>query len=291
MRLVHEALAPAALEASLLAAADLEREREAIEGHWRQRIERAGYEAERMRRQFNAVEPENRLVARTLERQWEQALAEQARLEAEHERVRRNQPCGVEPWRRSPPVRELATRSAGHLVRRDSGGAPNDLFACCWNGSWSKSSMAASKCASPVTGTAAARTSHQLIRPVARLGSAQYLRLPWWHVWLNSIVPGRATLLLLKRSILRVGDRPSVVTRSMDRWCIISCSKAGIATPRYRRRSPEHRSRSRRVDDRRTGPTYSDARSRPCTPGSSRGAYAAAQIASRWPPVYTGACR
>jgi hypothetical protein len=35
------------------------------------------------------VEPENRLVARTLERDWEKALTEQARLEAEHERARR----------------------------------------------------------------------------------------------------------------------------------------------------------------------------------------------------------
>ena len=39
-------------------------------------IERAEYEAERRRRQFDACEPENRLVARTLEREWEQRLAE-----------------------------------------------------------------------------------------------------------------------------------------------------------------------------------------------------------------------
>ena len=35
------------------------------------------------------MEPENRLVARTLERDWEKALTEQARLAAEHERARR----------------------------------------------------------------------------------------------------------------------------------------------------------------------------------------------------------
>lgn len=96
-RLLHEALEPAALEASLLVASDLERERESIERQWQQRVERARYEAERMRRQFNAVEPENRLVARALERQWEQALAEQTRLEAEHDRVRRNQPLPLTP--------------------------------------------------------------------------------------------------------------------------------------------------------------------------------------------------
>lgn len=91
-RLVLEALAPAALEASLAAAADVEAERAALDQQWRQRIERAGYQAERTRRQYDAVDPENRLVARTLERQWEQSLAEQARLEADYEQHQRQQP-------------------------------------------------------------------------------------------------------------------------------------------------------------------------------------------------------
>ena len=38
-------------------------------------LERARFEAERYRRQYDAVEPENRLVARTLERRWNEALA------------------------------------------------------------------------------------------------------------------------------------------------------------------------------------------------------------------------
>jgi len=41
------------------------------------------YEVEWARRQYNGCEPENRLVARSLERAWEEALAEQARLEAD----------------------------------------------------------------------------------------------------------------------------------------------------------------------------------------------------------------
>ena len=67
--LVLQALEPAAIEASLALADNLE--------------------AQRARRQYATVEPENRLVARTLERDWEKALTEQARLEAEHERVKR----------------------------------------------------------------------------------------------------------------------------------------------------------------------------------------------------------
>ena len=80
---------PAAIEASLALAADLEAERAALDHHWRQRLERARYEVERARRQYAAVEPENRLVARTLERDWEEALTEQARLAAEYERFKR----------------------------------------------------------------------------------------------------------------------------------------------------------------------------------------------------------
>ena len=90
--LVLDALAPAALDASLAAAADLEAERAAIDQQWCQRLERAAYEAGRARRQYDAVDPDNRLVARTLERQWEDALTEQARLTAEHERYQRARP-------------------------------------------------------------------------------------------------------------------------------------------------------------------------------------------------------
>jgi excisionase family DNA binding protein len=43
----------------------------------------AWWEADWARRQFDAVEPENRLVARTLERAWEQALAAQRQAEAD----------------------------------------------------------------------------------------------------------------------------------------------------------------------------------------------------------------
>ena len=88
-RLVLQALEPAALEASLALAADLEAERAALDVHWQQRLERARYDVERARRQYNACEAENRLVARSLERAWEEALAEQMRLEADYERVRR----------------------------------------------------------------------------------------------------------------------------------------------------------------------------------------------------------
>jgi DNA invertase Pin-like site-specific DNA recombinase len=83
---VLRALAPAALELSLKAVEDIQKERQRLERHWRQRLERARYEAERAERQYRTVEPENRLVARTLERCWEEALQAAARVQEDYDR-------------------------------------------------------------------------------------------------------------------------------------------------------------------------------------------------------------
>ena len=53
---------------------------------WRQRLERADYQAERTRRQYQLAEPENRLVVRQLGKDWEAALAERQRLSEEYDR-------------------------------------------------------------------------------------------------------------------------------------------------------------------------------------------------------------
>lgn len=89
---VLQALEPAALEISLKVAEDLEGERAQHRAHWEKRLERARFEAERAQRQYNAVEPENRLVARTLESQWEETLAELESLTREYEQVQHQQP-------------------------------------------------------------------------------------------------------------------------------------------------------------------------------------------------------
>jgi DNA invertase Pin-like site-specific DNA recombinase len=83
------AVAPAALEASLAAVAEVERERSELSRQWRMRLERARYEAERAARQYQACEPENRLVGRELERRWEEALKQQRQVEDDHERWQR----------------------------------------------------------------------------------------------------------------------------------------------------------------------------------------------------------
>jgi len=89
---VLDAMAPAALEVSMAAASQAEDERAMLGKLWRQRLERARYNADRARRQYQLAEPENRLVIRQLEADWEAALAEAARLEADYQRFTEEQP-------------------------------------------------------------------------------------------------------------------------------------------------------------------------------------------------------
>jgi hypothetical protein len=83
-RLFLEAMQPAQLEVSIAALEQLEARARQIDRQWQLRLERAQYEADLAQRRFMAVEPENRLVARTLERDWNDKLAALQRLEQEY---------------------------------------------------------------------------------------------------------------------------------------------------------------------------------------------------------------
>jgi predicted DNA-binding transcriptional regulator AlpA len=87
-----KALTPAALEATHVAIQQLETDHDAALSQWRLAVERARYEAERAERQYRVVEPENRLVARGLETEWEKRLRDLAAAEAELERRERQRP-------------------------------------------------------------------------------------------------------------------------------------------------------------------------------------------------------
>jgi DNA invertase Pin-like site-specific DNA recombinase len=89
---VLRVLEPASLEMSLTAAGQIEQERKRLDRHWQQRLERAQYAVDRAGRQYHAVEPENRLVARELERQWEQQLSALQQLQEEYTRFRVQEP-------------------------------------------------------------------------------------------------------------------------------------------------------------------------------------------------------
>jgi DNA invertase Pin-like site-specific DNA recombinase/uncharacterized protein YndB with AHSA1/START domain len=88
---------PAAVEATQLALQQLEADQDAALGQWRLAVERARYEAERAERQYRAVEPENRLVARGLETEWEKRLRDLAAAAAELQRREQQRPRTLSP--------------------------------------------------------------------------------------------------------------------------------------------------------------------------------------------------
>ena len=89
---ILQAVSPASLELSLAATEDIERERKQLDDHWKQRIARSRHEVEQARRQYAAVDPEHRLVARELERRWDEAIRADEQLQADYDRFARDCP-------------------------------------------------------------------------------------------------------------------------------------------------------------------------------------------------------
>jgi DNA invertase Pin-like site-specific DNA recombinase len=171
---ILEAVAPAALEVSMTAAAQAEDERAMLDKLWRQRIERARYAAGRARRQYQLAEPENRLVVRQLEAGWEAALAEAARLEADYQRFTEQQPATLTPAERAaiqalasdlpqvwhaPSTTQADRKELLRILIEDitvavAGDSELVDITITWAGGY--------------------RTSGQAVRPVARLGQLSY---------------------------------------------------------------------------------------------------------------------
>ena len=116
-----DAVAPAGIAATAGAIGELEDQHEQRLAGQRLAVERAQYEADRARRKFDACEPENRLVGRTLEHALEQALSE---LEREHGRLAaaRARPPGraERPRARSArPARSRPPAAVGRAITTD----------------------------------------------------------------------------------------------------------------------------------------------------------------------------
>ncbi len=90
-RLFLDTMVPDELELSLAVERELDAKAQSLERHWSTRIERAEYEARHAERRYKAVDPDNRVVARTLESDWERCLGELEQLRAEFERTKRQQ--------------------------------------------------------------------------------------------------------------------------------------------------------------------------------------------------------
>ena len=91
------AITPAAIEATRLSVEQLQTNHDAALSQWRLEVERARYEAERAERRYRTVEPENRLVARGLETEWEKRLRDVAAAEMELRRREQQRPNALGP--------------------------------------------------------------------------------------------------------------------------------------------------------------------------------------------------
>jgi DNA invertase Pin-like site-specific DNA recombinase/predicted DNA-binding transcriptional regulator AlpA len=92
-----EAITPAAIEAVQLSVGQLQANHDAAVSQWRLEVERAQYEADRAERRYRTVEPENRLVARGLETEWENRLRDLAHAEMELRRREQQRPNTISP--------------------------------------------------------------------------------------------------------------------------------------------------------------------------------------------------
>ena len=92
-----QALTPAAVDAVILATRQLQDNHDTALSQWRLEVERKRYEAERAERRYKTVEPENRLVARGLESEWENRLRDLADAEAELRRRELLRPDPIPP--------------------------------------------------------------------------------------------------------------------------------------------------------------------------------------------------
>ena len=190
------AVAPVALEASLAAVTEVERERAELVRQWQLRRERARYEAERAARHYHACEPENRLVARELERRWEEALKQQRQLEDDFERWQRTAPG------RLTPADEQAIRA---LAR--------DLPAL-WH-------------AATTTPGERQRIARLLIEQVAVIGDKASERVDVEVQWAGGLVESHTLSRPVKRYDLQ-SDYPRLVER-LRAWCTVRLSAAEIA--------------------------------------------------------------
>jgi DNA invertase Pin-like site-specific DNA recombinase len=82
-------MVPGELELCLAVEHEVAQQASALAAQWKLRIEKTEYEARVAERRYLAVDPDNRVVARTLERQWELKLREVEELHGQYDAARR----------------------------------------------------------------------------------------------------------------------------------------------------------------------------------------------------------
>ena len=123
VRSLLAALTSLGIEAALAAAERLEADRDGALAQWRHAVERATYEERRAERRYMAVDPDNRLVARGLEAEWEKSLRDLETAKAELTRREQQQPRMLGPDER---VRLLALGADLHAAWEAPTTSPRD---------------------------------------------------------------------------------------------------------------------------------------------------------------------
>jgi hypothetical protein len=90
-QLFLDTMVPGELELSLAVEREVDVKAQSLDRHWTLRVERAEYEARHAERRYKAVDPDNRVVARTLEDEWEQRLRELDHVRTDYDRAKREQ--------------------------------------------------------------------------------------------------------------------------------------------------------------------------------------------------------
>jgi hypothetical protein len=90
-QLFLEVIQPPEIELSLAVLREAEVQANDVDRQWKLRLERVRYEARLAERRYKAIDPDYRVVARTLEREWNDKLLEVERVQREYQEVRRRE--------------------------------------------------------------------------------------------------------------------------------------------------------------------------------------------------------
>ena len=118
VRAFFEAIQPAQLDALEALLTRQRQEHAQVERHWQQQLQRAQYEAHAARRRYEAVDPDNRLVAAELERRWEEALISLRETQEARDRFHQEPPVP----RLNPQLRQQLEHIAQSLPDLWNGG-------------------------------------------------------------------------------------------------------------------------------------------------------------------------
>jgi len=111
-KLFLDAVAPAKVDLALRALEQLEADQSAAEEQWQLQIQQAEYEIQLTKRRYEAVDPDNRLVAAELETQWEEALRNLGECKRRYQDFQGKQAGGL-----AKKDRELIKKLSGDMQR------------------------------------------------------------------------------------------------------------------------------------------------------------------------------